>query len=40
MSFDGLREGMVLVKFWLHISEEEQLRRFRARERDPLKHGS
>ncbi len=30
-------EGMVLVKFWLHVSEEEQLRRFRARERDPLK---
>ena len=31
------REGMVLVKFWLHISEAEQLRRYRARERDPLK---
>jgi polyphosphate kinase 2 (PPK2 family) len=30
-------EGMVLVKFWLHISEKEQLRRFRARDRDPLK---
>lgn len=30
-------EGMALVKFWLHISEDEQLRRFRARERDPLK---
>jgi polyphosphate kinase 2 (PPK2 family) len=30
-------EGLVLVKFWLHISEDEQLRRFRARERDPLK---
>jgi polyphosphate kinase 2 (PPK2 family) len=30
-------EGLVLVKFWLHISEEEQLRRFRAREHDPLK---
>lgn len=30
-------EGMVLVKFWLQISEDEQLRRFRARERDPLK---
>jgi polyphosphate kinase 2 (PPK2 family) len=30
-------EGMVLVKFWLHISEHEQLRRFRARESDPLK---
>ena len=30
-------EGLVLVKFWLHISEDEQLRRFRAREQDPLK---
>jgi polyphosphate kinase 2 (PPK2 family) len=30
-------EGTVLVKFWLHVSEDEQLRRFRARERDPLK---
>jgi AMP-polyphosphate phosphotransferase len=30
-------EGMVLVKFWMHISEPEQLRRYRARERDPLK---
>jgi polyphosphate kinase 2 (PPK2 family) len=25
------------VKFWLHISEDEQLHRFRAREQDPLK---
>jgi polyphosphate kinase 2 (PPK2 family) len=30
-------EGMILVKLWLHVSEDEQLRRFRARERDPLK---
>jgi polyphosphate kinase 2 (PPK2 family) len=30
-------EGMVLIKFWLHVSEKEQRRRFRARERDPLK---
>jgi AMP-polyphosphate phosphotransferase len=30
-------EGTLLVKLWLHISEDEQLRRFRARERDPLK---
>ncbi len=30
-------EGMVIVKLWLQISEDEQLRRFRARERDPLK---
>lgn len=27
----------VLVKFWLHISQEEQLRRFQAREADPFK---
>ena len=32
-----LAEGMVLVKLWLHISDEEQLKRFRAREKDPLK---
>jgi polyphosphate kinase 2 (PPK2 family) len=30
-------EGMVLVKFWLEISDAEQLRRFKAREGDPLK---
>ena len=32
-----VEEGMVLVKFWMHISDKEQLRRFRARENDPLK---
>jgi AMP-polyphosphate phosphotransferase len=30
-------EGLILVKFWLHISEAEQLRRFERRESDPLK---
>jgi polyphosphate kinase 2 (PPK2 family) len=30
-------EGMILVKLWLHISDEEQLRRFKRREKDPLK---
>ena len=30
-------EGMVLVKLFLHISSKEQLKRFRAREADPLK---
>jgi polyphosphate kinase 2 (PPK2 family) len=30
-------EGMILVKFWLHISDEEQLKRFKRREKDPLK---
>jgi polyphosphate kinase 2 (PPK2 family) len=29
--------GMVVCKFWLHISAEEQLRRFRDRERDPFR---
>jgi len=30
-------DGMILVKLWLHVSEEEQLKRFEAREQDPLK---
>jgi polyphosphate kinase 2 (PPK2 family) len=30
-------EGMLLVKFWMHVSDEEQLRRFEARRDDPLK---
>ena len=30
-------EGVLIVKFWMHISADEQRRRFRARERDPLK---
>jgi polyphosphate kinase 2 (PPK2 family) len=30
-------DGMVLVKLWLHLSDEEQLRRFEAREKDKLK---
>ena len=30
-------EGTILVKFWMHISEEEQERRFEARKDDPLK---
>jgi AMP-polyphosphate phosphotransferase len=29
--------GMVICKFWLQISKEEQLRRFRDRERDPFR---
>jgi polyphosphate kinase 2 (PPK2 family) len=31
-------EGMILVKFWMEISPDEQLKRFEAREKDPLKH--
>jgi AMP-polyphosphate phosphotransferase len=34
MLVDG---GAILIKFWLHISSKEQLKRFEARERDPLK---
>jgi len=30
-------EGMVLVKFWMHVSAAEQLRRFESREQDPLR---
>jgi polyphosphate kinase 2 (PPK2 family) len=30
-------EGMILIKLWLHISAEEQLRRFESRAKDPLK---
>jgi polyphosphate kinase 2 (PPK2 family) len=30
-------EGMLLGKFWLHISQEEQERRFEQRAEDPLK---
>jgi polyphosphate kinase 2 (PPK2 family) len=30
-------EGIVFVKFWLHISEKEQLHRFERRRDDPLK---
>jgi len=28
---------MVLIKFWLHISDDEQLKRFERRRSDPLK---
>jgi polyphosphate kinase 2 (PPK2 family) len=30
-------EGMILIKFWLHISDEEQSKRFLRRRDDPLK---
>jgi AMP-polyphosphate phosphotransferase len=30
-------EGTILIKFWLHISADEQLKRFKRREKDPLK---
>jgi polyphosphate kinase 2 (PPK2 family) len=31
------REGQLTVKFWLHISDDEQLERFERRAADPLK---
>ncbi|GAA3288947.1 UDP-galactose-lipid carrier transferase [Dactylosporangium vinaceum] len=30
-------EGMILIKFWMHVSPEEQLRRFEDRANDPLR---
>ena len=30
-------EGTILVKFWLHVSPQEQLRRFESRQADPYK---
>jgi len=30
-------EGMIFVKFWMHVSEDEQLKRFQKRAKDPLK---
>jgi polyphosphate:AMP phosphotransferase len=32
-----VEHGIVVVKFWMHISRDEQLRRFRARENTPYK---
>jgi len=33
-----VRSGLRLFKFWFSVTREEQARRFRARETDPLKH--
>ena len=30
-------EGMILIKLWMHVSADEQLKRFKRREREPLK---
>jgi AMP-polyphosphate phosphotransferase len=30
-------EGTILVKFWMHLSPEEQLRRFESRQADPYR---
>ena len=32
-----VNDGVTLVKFWMHISEKEQLRRFEDRANDPLR---
>jgi polyphosphate kinase 2 (PPK2 family) len=32
-----VHRGLLLLKFWIHISPEEQLRRFKAREKVPFK---
>ncbi len=32
-----IRSGLILVKYWFSVSDEEQERRFRARVKDPLK---
>jgi AMP-polyphosphate phosphotransferase len=39
VSFERMlaREGAIVIKFWLHISDAEQLERFERRARDPLK---
>jgi polyphosphate kinase 2 (PPK2 family) len=38
-SYEGslAAEGTIVVKFWMHISDAEQLRRFKRRAKDPLK---
>jgi len=38
MEEQWLNCGIVIIKFWLHIDPEEQLRRFKAREETPHKH--
>jgi len=32
-----LSSGCLVIKFWLHLSKDEQLRRFKSRERDPYR---
>jgi len=32
-----VNDGVTMVKFWMHVSDEEQLRRFNERASDPLK---
>lgn len=30
-------EGMIMIKFWMHITDDEQLARFKSRETDPVR---
>jgi polyphosphate kinase 2 (PPK2 family) len=30
-------DGMLMIKFWMHVSDDEQRKRFEARSKDPLK---
>ena len=30
-------EGTIILKFWLHVDKDEQIKRFREREKDPLR---
>ena len=32
-----VREGVIIVKFWMHIDDDEQLARFEDRQHDPLR---
>jgi AMP-polyphosphate phosphotransferase len=32
-----VQEGTILIKFWLHVSQDEQLKRFERRQNTPLK---
>ncbi len=32
-----VREGVIIVKFWMHIDDDEQLARFEDRQQDPLR---
>ena len=40
VEFEGMlvNDGVTIIKIWLHISQDEQLRRFEDRQRDPLKN--
>ncbi len=37
MEYEWTRSGVILLKFWIHIGKEEQLRRFKEREKTPYK---